>query len=62
MMLLLILHSDNMLTLLNCGQGQNGSFVDFLISQFKTRVALDGGTFEAESCMKTQLKQIENIS
>ena len=51
-----------MLTLLSCGQGQNGSFVDFLTLQFKTRVASDGGTFEAESCMKTQLNQIENIS
>ena len=51
-----------MLTLLGAGQGQNGSFVDFLIAQFKTRVALDGGTFEAESCIKTQLNQIENIS
>ena len=51
-----------MLTLLAAGQGQNGSYVDFLVAQFKTRVAADGGTFEAESCMKTQLKQIENIS
>lgn len=51
-----------MLTLLSCGQGQNGSYVDFLIAQFKVRVALDGGTFEAESCLKTQLNQIENIN
>lgn len=51
-----------MLTLLGAGQGQNGSYVDFLIAQFKLRVALDGGTFEAESCLKTQLTQIENIN
>ena len=51
-----------MLSLLNAGQGQNGSYVDFLIAQFKTRVSLDSGTFEAESCMKTQLTQIENIN
>ena len=42
MMLLLILHSDNMLTLLGARQEQNGSFVDFLTSQFKTRVLADG--------------------
>lgn len=51
-----------MLTLLNCGQGQNGSFVDFLTLQFKTRVALDGGTFEAETCFKNQLNQINKIN
>lgn len=51
-----------MLTLLNCGQGQNGSFVDFLTLQFKTRVAADGGTFEAESCLKNQLNQINKVN
>lgn len=51
-----------MLTLLSCGQGQNGTYVDALIAQFKIRVALDGGTFEAESCLKTSLNQIENIN
>ena len=51
-----------MLTLLGCGQGQNGSYIDFLMAQFKTRVTLDGGTFEAESYLKTQLNQIENIN
>ena len=50
-----------MLTLLSCGQGQNGSFIDALIAQFKTRVALDGGTFEAESCLKATLTELNNI-
>jgi surface protein len=48
-----------MLTLLSCGQGQNGTYVDALIAQFKTRVALDGGTFEAENCLKTTLKALD---
>ena len=39
-----------------------GNLITKLAKQFKTRVASDGGTFEAESCMKTQLNQIENIS
>lgn len=39
-----------------------GNLTTKLVKQFKTRVAADGGTFEAESCIKTQLKQIENIS
>lgn len=51
-----------MLTLLGAGQGQNGSFVDFLVKQFKTRVAADGGFFEAQNNLKNQLNQIENIS
>lgn len=47
-----------MLTLLSCGQGQNGSYIDALILQFKTRVLADGGTFEAESCLLTFLNEI----
>lgn len=47
-----------MLTLLGAGQGQNGSYVDSLITQFKSRVSADGGTFEAESCLLTFLTQI----
>ena len=39
-----------------------GNSITKLIKNFKTRVALDGGTFEAESCLKTQLNQIENIN
>ena len=39
-----------------------GNLSTKLIKQFKTRVALDGGTFEAESCMKTQLNQINKIN
>lgn len=47
-----------MLTLLSCGQGQNGSYIDALILQFKTRVLADGGTFEAQSCLKTTLETL----
>ena len=35
------------------------SYVDVLITQFKTRVLADGGTFEAESYLIIQLNQIE---
>jgi hypothetical protein len=39
-----------------------GNLSTKLVKQFKTRVASDGGTFEAESCLKTQLKQINKIN
>jgi hypothetical protein len=39
-----------------------GNLITKLAKQFKIRVALDGGTFEAESCMKTQLNQINKIN
>ena len=35
-----------------------GNLSTKLVKQFKTRVALDGGTFEAESCLKTQLESL----
>jgi hypothetical protein len=52
-----------MLTLLNCGQGQNGTYIDFLIQSFKERVLQDSGTFEAEteSCLKDTLTVLSNI-
>lgn len=50
-----------MLTLLNCGQGQNGSYINTLINSFKARVLADGGVFEAESCLLTTLTQLNNI-
>jgi len=40
-----------MLTLLSCGQGQNGTYVEMLMASFKTRVANNGGIFEAEQCL-----------
>lgn len=49
-----------MLSLLGAGQGQNGNYVDKLISEFKARVLANNGTFEAESCLKTTLKQIDS--
>lgn len=51
-----------MLSLLGAGQGQNGSYVDSLITQFKSRVLADSGTFEAELCLKTTLTQLNNIN
>ncbi len=50
-----------MLTLLNCGQGQNGTYIDFLIQSFKERVLQDSGTFVAESCLKDTLTVLSNI-
>ena len=51
-----------MLTLLSCGQGQNGTYIDALILQFKTRVAADGGIFEAEACLRATLTVLNNIN
>jgi hypothetical protein len=51
-----------MLTLLGAGQGQNGTYVDALIAQFKIRVALDGGIFEAEDCLRATLTVLNNIN
>jgi hypothetical protein len=50
-----------MLTLLLCGQGQNGLSISALISSFQTRVAADGGVFEAQSCLTTFLTNLNNI-
>ena len=47
-----------MLTLLGCCQGQNGSYINTLINSFKTRVLADGGTFEAETNLESQLDKI----
>lgn len=51
-----------MLTLLGVGQGQNGTYIDALILQFKTRVSADGGIFEAESCLRATLIVLNNIN
>lgn len=40
------------------GRNSGGSKISKLIKDFKTRVALDGGTFEAESCLKTTLESL----
>jgi hypothetical protein len=37
------------------------SIQQFLIDNFKTRVAADGGTYEAESCQLAQLTILNNI-
>ena len=50
-----------MLTLLSCGQGQNGLSVSALISSFQARVATDGGVFEAQSCLDALLTNLNNI-
>jgi hypothetical protein len=36
-------------------------FVSNLIKLFKARVSADSGTFEAESCLKTTLKNLNKI-
>lgn len=44
------------------GRNSGGSKISKLIKDFKTRVALDGGIFEAESCLNTTLTNLNNIS
>jgi hypothetical protein len=39
-----------------------GSPVPSLISNFETRVANDGGAFEASSCLSTTLNNLKNIA
>lgn len=39
-----------------------GSPVPSLISNFQTRVANDGGAFEASSCLTTTLNNLKNIA
>jgi len=50
-----------MLTLLNCGQGQNGINVLALITAFKLRVFQDTGTYSAEACQTATLTALNNI-
>jgi hypothetical protein len=50
-----------MLTLLNCGQGQNGISVLALITAFKLRVFQDTGTYSAEACQTATLTNLNNI-
>ena len=50
-----------MLTLLGCGQGQNGISISSLISAFKARVAADTGLYEAETCQIAILTNLNNI-
>ena len=47
-----------MLTLLHCGQGQNGISVSALIAAFKIRVATDSGNYSAETCQITTLNTL----
>lgn len=37
------------------------NLVASIVKSFKARVATDGGTFEAESCLKTTLTNLKNI-
>jgi hypothetical protein len=50
-----------MLTLLHCGQGQNGINVLALIADFKARVFADAGTYSAEACQTATLTNLNNI-
>lgn len=38
-----------------------GDIVASMISAFKTRVAADGGTFEAEACLQATLDKFNSI-
>ena len=51
-----------MLTLLGAGQGQVLNFIDIIVNDFQIRVLSDGGTFEAESCLKKQIYDLGGIS
>jgi len=44
------------------GRNSSGNKISKLIKEFKARVAADGGTFEAESCLNTTLTNLNNIS
>jgi hypothetical protein len=35
-----------------------GNIVQAIVDAFKTRVLADGGTFEAESCLITQIQEL----
>jgi len=50
-----------MLTLLSCGQGQNGLNIASLIAAFKLRVAADSGAYEAEACQVSTLTNLNSI-
>jgi hypothetical protein len=50
-----------MLTLLHCGQGQNGINVLALITAFKARVFADTGTYSAEACQTATLNNLNSI-
>lgn len=47
-----------MLTLLSCGQGQNGLDVLGLIAAFKLRVAADSGVYSDEACQLSTLNAL----
>lgn len=47
-----------MLTLTNCGQGQDSITVIALINAFKARVAANSGVYEAEACQIATLNTL----
>jgi hypothetical protein len=50
-----------MLTLLACGQGQSGTYVELILQAYKLRVYAEAGVFEAEDCLKESLKGLDSI-
>jgi hypothetical protein len=49
-----------MLTLLACGQSQNGTYVELMLQAYKLRVYAEAGVFEAEECLKASLKTLDD--
>jgi hypothetical protein len=49
-----------MLTLLACGQSQNGTYVELMLQAYKLRVYAEAGVFEAEECLRASLKTLDN--
>lgn len=47
-----------MITLTNCGQGQDSITVIALINAFKARVAANSGVYEAEACQIATLNTL----
>jgi hypothetical protein len=50
-----------MLTLLACGQSQNGTYVELMLQAYKLRVYAEAGVFEAEECLRASLKGLDSI-
>jgi hypothetical protein len=50
-----------MLTLLNCGQGQDSRTISALINAFKARVYADTGLYQSQACQTAILEKLNSI-
>ena len=48
-----------MLTLLSCGQNQNGVSIIIRVNSFNARVVADGGFFESRECLILSLYELQ---